>query len=693
MSTLPPPIRTIMSRKIFLLFLLFMSVTVFAQQETDTTRIKELEQVVVTGQYRPQSAKNSVYQVRTITAERIQKQGAVSLQTVLNNELNIRFSQDLATGGSDITMLGLRGQNVKILVDGLPMTGRQGTSNEININQIDINSIERIEIVEGPMSVVYGADALAGVINIITKKSKAARYSVTARLHEESAGKEYSLFNRGNHNQHIGFTTRYKNWELGAAFGHNYFGGWKDTAVDRELLWHKKDQLLANAFVGYQKNKFNARYRIDGLDEIITNPGNFLFYQPASGDTLAQDQEYLTQRLMHQLQAAYHVNNDLNFQMQSAYTNYSRQVFSTTVSKQTGKVSLDTGPGRQSLIRFTGFTLRGTINYRLSEIFSVQPGIDINLDRGEGERLKAGRNAVDDYAFFLTSEITPTKKINIRPGIRLIKNSVYEAPPVVPSLNTKFALAKNLDLRLAYARGFRSPSLRELYFNFFDASHQIIGNPDLKAETSNSFTASLNWKKISPREVVYTTVLGGFYNHVKNLIDYAVSANNPNVFQLTNVSDSRTAGVNLNSVAKYKTWNISAGASFTGFYNDYSETDDALPQLLWSAEVNASVGYTFSKMGLDVNLFYKFTGKRPYYTTSSSQQIVMGEQKGFHMADFTFSKKAFKYFSFNAGIRNLFDVTRLNNTVINGGVHSSGGTRNIANGRSFFAGINFNWSK
>ena len=56
------------------------------------------------------------------------------------------------------------------------MTGRQGTSNEININQIDINSIERIEIVEGPMSVVYGADALAGVINIITKKAALQKF-------------------------------------------------------------------------------------------------------------------------------------------------------------------------------------------------------------------------------------------------------------------------------------------------------------------------------------------------------------------------------------------------------------------------------------------------------------------------------------------------------------------------------------
>jgi outer membrane receptor for ferrienterochelin and colicins len=659
----------------------------------DTIKAKELDNVVVTGQYKPQSAKNSVYQVRTIAAERIQKQGAVNLQTVLNNELNIRFSQDLATGGSDITMLGLRGQNVKILVDGLPMTGRQGTSNEININQVDINSIERIEIVEGPMSVVYGADALAGVINIITKKNKTAALSVTARLHEETIGKEYSFFNEGIHNQHVGVAARHKNWEFGGAFSHTYFGGWRDTAIGRELVWHKKDQLLANGFLGYSKNKFSIRYRLDGLDEIITNPGNYLFYQQASGDTLAQDQEYLTSRIMHQLQSSYFVNGNLNFQLQTSYTDYSRQVFSTTVSKKTGKTSLDMAPGRQSVVDFTGFTFRAFANYKISKLISLQPGVDINLDRGEGERLKAGSNAVDDYAFFITSEITPSEKVNIRPGLRVIKNSVYDAPPVIPSLITKFALTKNLDLRLAYARGFRSPSLRELYFNFFDANHQIIGNPDLKAETSHSITGSLNWKKVSPKEVVYTTVLGGFYNSVKNLIDYAVSASNPNVFELTNVSDSRTAGVNLNTIARYKQWNIGVGASYTGFYNDYSETDDALPQLQWSAEVNTTLGYSFNKAGLDINLFYKFTGKRPFYTTNSSQQVVQAEQKGFHMADLTLNKKAFKYLSFTAGIRNLFDVDRVNSSIVSGGVHSSNGVRNIANGRSFFAGVNFNWGK
>lgn len=672
-----------------LLLSLMLANAVLARQ-TDSTRTAELQEVVVTGQYRPQSMKQSVYQVRVIGRDRIQKQSATRLQDVLNTELNIRFTQDPATGGSDITMMGLKGQNVKILLDGMPLVGRQGTSNEININQIDINSIERIEIVEGPMSVVYGADALAGVINIITRKSQAAQLSVNARVHEETVGREYGI-GSGIHNQSASVNWNKKGWEAGAGFTHNYFGGWQDTAIGRELVWHKKDQRLAHGYIGYHNAKFNVRYRLDGLDEIITNPGNFEAQpQPGAIDRFAADQEYLSQRLMHQLQAGYFANNRLSFNLQAAYSDYSRQVYSTLLSANTGKRYINSATGAQSEINFDGFSLRGTALYTVSPKLSFQPGVDINLESGDGERLKEGRNSVNDYAFFITSEIKASNWLSVRPGLRFIHNSVYDAPPVIPSVNSKLVLGKNLDLRVAYARGFRSPSIRELYFNFFDANHQIVGNPDLKAETSHSFNASLSWKKVTPNQVVYSTVVGGFYNSVKNLIDYAISVDDPNVFELTNVSDSRTAGFNLQSVVKYRQWNLSLGASYTGFYNDYSEADSDLPQLQWSPELNANFGYSFYKIGLDFNLFYKLTGRRPRYI-SSGNEFILAKQDSYQWAEFTVNKKLFRYLTLNAGIRNIFDVDRVQSSVP-GGIHSSG-TQNIGYGRSYFAGLAFNWAK
>src|SRR6187455_846738 len=127
----------------------------FAQQ--DSSKTKSLEEVVITGQYKPQSLKNSVYQVRVIKNEKIRLSGAVNVQQVLNSQLGFRFSNDNTIGTTDIQLNGMNGRNVKILLDGVPMVDRGDTRE--SLNQVDINTIERIEIVEGPMSVSYGSDA------------------------------------------------------------------------------------------------------------------------------------------------------------------------------------------------------------------------------------------------------------------------------------------------------------------------------------------------------------------------------------------------------------------------------------------------------------------------------------------------------------------------------------------------------
>lgn len=664
-----------------------------ADDSSVVTKEKELgEVVVVTGQYKPQSVKNSVYQVRVITKERIQKQGAVKLQDVLNNELNIRFSQDPALGGSDITMLGLPGQNVKILIDGLPMIGRQGTSNEININQIDVNTIERIEIVEGPMSVVYGSDALAGVINIITKKANPSQLSVTARLQEETVGKEYGV-KGGIHSQNVGLSLRHKKWEVGGNFGYYYFGGWRGDSTNRELAWHWKDQITGSGYVGFTTSRFNIRYRFDGLDEIITNPGNFTIHSPEADDDYAQDQEYLTHRAMHQLQTGYFINSHLSFQAQGSFTDYSRQTFTTQVSQKTGAVTMSPAEGVQSKVKFQGVTVRASALYQALPILSFQPGVDINLESGEGERLASGTSKVNDYAGYLTAEFNPIAGLNIRPGIRHVWNSVYDAPGLIPSINVKYALTKNIDFRGAYAKGFRAPTLRELYFNFFDANHQIVGNPDLKAETSNSYTASFELRTITAQKMSLTTTLSGFYNDVKNLIDYALNPNNPIEFRLTNLFHSKTAGVSINNVINYNYLSFSIGASYTGFYNRVSEDVKSEDQLLWSPEVNAVIGYTFPKIGLDANFFYKFTGRR-VLPTLVNNDVIISKQEGYHNADVTINKKLFRMFTITAGVRNLFDVVNLrSNTIASGGAHTSSASRVIGYGRSYFAGLQFNWNK
>lgn len=656
----------------------------FAQNDS---AVVPLSEVVVTGQYKPQTVKNSVYQVRVISAEQIKQIVPAKLQDVLSTQLNIRFSQDHATGGSNINMLGLSGQNVKVLIDGVPMVGRQGFSNEININQIDVNSIERIEIIEGPMSVIYGADALAGVINIITKKRSVKPFSLSAGIQEESAGKEYGL-HKGSHNQFLNVKGNLNNrWYAGAGISHTLFDGWKDTATGRELSWHKKQQIAGNGFVGYHTALLNIYYRLDGLHEVITNPANL----PPGGEP-AIDQDYISNRLMHQLQATYSVNQKLTLSSLLSFTHYTREVYSTLYYPN-GDIRKATAPGLQSFSTLNGFTGRATAVYQPLKKLTFQPGIDINIESGDGERIKAGKHQINDYAFFLTAEYTPISRVNIKPGVRFIKNSVYKASPVIPSINVKADLLKKFTLRFAYARGFRSPSMRELYFDFFDANHNITGNPNLEAELSNSFTTSFDYSIFSKPRLAWKVSLNGFYNDVSNMIDYASFPGSQTITYM-NINKYKTRGFTLLNDVVYRQLKFSIGAGYTARYNDYSESDKTIPEFEWSPEINSNISYNFPKAGLNFNIFYKYTGKLPRYiqTTSTSGPLyILAETEGYHWADFSVGKRLFNMLSLNAGIRNIFNVK---NIPVNTGASGIDETPlQVATGRGFFMGLTFNFSK
>src|SRR5690242_6859536 len=103
---------------------------------------------------------------------------AQNLKEALSYELNIHLMEDNILG-SGLQIQGIGGENVKILIDGMPITGRQ--NGNIDLSQILMDNVERIEIVEGPLSVSYGTDALAGTINIITKKNQSKAFFFQAK--------------------------------------------------------------------------------------------------------------------------------------------------------------------------------------------------------------------------------------------------------------------------------------------------------------------------------------------------------------------------------------------------------------------------------------------------------------------------------------------------------------------------------
>ena len=242
--------------------LLSIAVLNFAYAQKDTLNQKNIEEVVITGQYNAQSINKSIYKVEVVNAEQIKNMAVTNVAEVLNQNLNILITPNSSSGDSQANIMGLSGEYTKVLIDNIPVVSDQGMGNIFDLTKINVNNIERIEIVKGSMGVEYGNNAMAGVINIITKKDYQKKININASLQEETVGKNYDWYKKGNgrHIQSLNLGYRISdNWTFSADINHNDFQGFQgiqkgykhfDESVngERGYEWQPKDLLIANAY-------------------------------------------------------------------------------------------------------------------------------------------------------------------------------------------------------------------------------------------------------------------------------------------------------------------------------------------------------------------------------------------------------------------------------------------------------------
>lgn len=680
------------TKHLMTLFCLFGGANAFAQ--TDSATFKSMEEVVVTGQYKPQSLKKSVYQVRVIDQEKIQLSGATNIQQVLNTQLGFRFSNDNTLGIADVKLNGMGGNNVKILMDGVPMVDRY--DQRVSLSQIDINNIDHIEIVEGPMSVSFGSDAMAGVINIISKKIKKDQLSVNALAREETAANEYFPFSyKGVHTQNLNVNYSKKHLITSIGGSHSDFDGFGGDEYGRGKTWKPKEQWLGNAKIGYVNNHMDVYYKIDGLHEniIVRNPINFNNYK-------AIDQEYISDRFLQQVQSEYRLNDKIQFNGFVAYTNYQRETRTTRHNFEANKIESNQ-PGEEDVSKLNSFSFKTTMQYQISSKLSLQPGIDFNHEKADGARIE-GSPEINDYAIFLSAEIKPVTFMSIRPGVRFSSNSAYKAPPVIPSVNAKFILSKQFDLRLAYGYGFRAPTLRELYLTFVDTNHDLVGNKDIKAEFSNSLNGSLTYTPASVNQRSFNSTLSVFYTAFRNQVELLQSISNPIEYTYYNTDRSKTMGGSIESIYAWKNLELGIGVNYIGYessqfdHGNYVKEDAR--KTLWTPAINSNITYSIDRINTKFALFYKYTGRKPAFSfgkINNEDAILLTRTSSYHLADFTATTGLNRLLSAQVGVKNIFDVTDVeNNTVsVSNTEHSNAQSLAVGYGRSFFVGLNFKWNK
>jgi outer membrane receptor for ferrienterochelin and colicins len=651
-------------------------VQVSAQQKTDTiTKNETIHDVIVTGQYAESSISQSVYKVRLIDRKRIDLQGAVNLRDVLNNELNIRVVNDPALGGN-VSIQGLSGQNVKILIDGVPVIGREGGF--IDLNQLNLANIERIEIVEGPMSVNFGTDALGGVINLITKRNTGTKWRAGANTYYETIGQ----YNAGIN---LGFTKGA--WTFDAQGSRNFFEGFSQNPNARFKQWKPRTQYFADAGITYKKNKHLLKYTLGYFDEKVTNRDSgvitpFFAY--------GHDQYLYSRRINNALFYTYTFKPHSQFNVVTSASFYRR--VRNTVRKDL--VSLEEqmvpSPLEHDTNYFSLWMSRGTYsNNNPLHKTHYQVGYEINHENGQGRRIENGMQTISDYNAFASAEFKHIKKVTLRPGIRVIYNTAYNAP-IIPSLNVKYTPTSYLTLRASYGKGFRAPSLKELHLDFVDPSHNVQGNPNLNAETQNNYqtSATLEWSKFNH---VFTVEPAFFYNDIRNKIDLVLQNASTLEARYENIGTFKNIGTNIATTYKAPRYSFTLGYAYTGIQNQLMQQQNTTP-FFFTHELRANGSYEFKKPLFTLSVFYKRNGHMQNFVYDvNTGKITTGFISAFALLDVTLNKKFFdKKLVVTTGVKNVLDVTNIVASIPTG-VHNTGtNAAAIAMGRSFFIALQYN---
>ncbi len=643
-----------------------------AQQPVDTTHNKQLNDAIVTGQYGETSLQQSVYKVKVIDNKRIQQQGAVSLKDVLANELNIRINQDPSLGSS-VNIQGVTGQGIKILIDGVPIIGREGGN--IDLTQVNLNNVERIEIVEGPMSVSFGTDAMGGVINIIMKRPVQKQLQAHAATYTESIGQYNTDFG-------IGLAGK----KLGAAlsFGRNFFDGYDlKENESRYRTWKPREQYFSDLTITYEGKIGKLKLQQSYFNELVISRDSGTitpFY------AYGLDEYYRTKRLTQNLFYDKKINANHHVQIVVSYSNYKR--YKNTMRKDLVSLTeeMTTAPEQHDTNSFQLWMSRGLFSKnKPGSKFNYQVGYETNYEISTGKKITDSYQDISDYSLFTSFEYKPHHRFTLRPGLRTTYNSRFNAP-LIPSINLKWDVASRIRIRASYGKGFRAPTLKEMYLSFVDPSHNIHGNPDLNAETSDNVQLFATYE-IGKQKHVFKVEPGLFYNHVKNMIDLVMLDINTLHASYTNIASFTSTGINV--ITEYKTpvYSFQAGYARMGRSSSY-HVDNVF---FYSNEYRFNATVTHPKRSTSLAIFYKYNGRlQAYQYNYIHDNVQLAYVNAFALLDITASQPFFKKrLLVTAGSKNVLDVHNVQASLASGVHMNTTNNATVAMGRTYFISLRY----
>ncbi len=624
--------------------------------------VMHINEIVVTATRTEKRLKDAPVITRIITSKEIASKGINNIENVLATAVpGIQFQRHGTS--KDVDVQGLGGRNILILIDGERLAGE--TRGNIDYDRINTADIERVEIVKGASSALYGSQAMGAVINIITKKYR-------QKVHAEITGqyKNFAEYNykdisaedphaelkknldRPNMEHNMALGLNFKSWQAKTVIKLQNTDGY--TLYDTDSLTKKyvnydtiihearnidptgiegSKQLSASQKINYRINK----YLDIRMDVHYYNRHKYDFYKEDKKHDYYDAFGYgvkLNYKASKNTNAIFSFSSDIY----NKY-DYKERLFKADLNYKdkflNPKAVVSHRIKRHELLLGAEF-LRETL---LTDMFVYGELIDKNNDT---------------YTGFLQDEFKLNEKISAVAGLRAQYNTAFNFR-LTPKASLMYRL-KDWRIRANYAMGYRSPDLKELYMNWNHLNMFMIeGNANLRPETNQYLSLSTEYTRNN-----FHTSLTVFNNAFKDKIE-GVWAENQTVYRFANISRATLYGCDVS--AKLKLWRFIMSGAYSYVKEKNDENKVQLSALSpHSANFNAEYALNKTNYSLNVNFGARYIGAKQFY---AEDELLVGKDtvnafypvsyKGYMICRLAVHQQFYKSIAVTAGVENLFN--------------------------------------
>lgn len=624
-----------LSLSFFILFFLSASWPLSWVQTSEAS----VEEIVVSATRIPIPKHKTGNSTTVITEKEILRSGYHEVKDLLQSHVGIQVRQNGSYGGVSSTLIrGANSEHTLVLIDGVEMNDPSSPSRSFDFSTISLDNIERIEIIRGPQSVIYGSDAIGGVIHIISKSGKYRHSQIPLTTALLETGSYNTFLGKGGINGSLGLL------DYSMEASHLNSKGFSSAGSN------SNDSLEPD---GFQRNSFSSHFKIVPIKELSLNASLRLHQSSSDTDGGAFDDDpnftSNSDRVLAHLSLESTLLNELwKPSLSFSFSDHHRKANNPTDSQHVDQFLFADFRGRYYQTTFQN-------NFNISENHQLLVGLEYELEEsiskiesgfGGFTANSSGRNDVASQGLFIQNvlELNPSLSSNI--GIRLDHHEKFGNVGTFRVAPTYSVSKTNTLLKAGFGTGFRSPSLFQLFSDF--------GNPSLQPERSQSWEVGFD-QNIQNDKTKFS--LTYFENKIENLITFSN--------QYLNTKSAFTHGIEL-SLSSKVIYPMDLTARYTLLRAKDEQTTLDLPYRP-RHQLGVDVGYRLTRKW-DLLLTTSHTGRRfsdtgislPSFSLFhlSSKYLISKKLEIFLRAKNIFDKKYDEVLGFQTERRSLYAGTR-----------------------------------